>query len=223
MPIFKNENLLLENLKLKGSLKRQNRYMEKLYNRLQRTYLDTITALAAIIDAKDGYTNGHSHRLSKYAVGIATALGLGESQVKVIEYAGKLHDIGKIATPDYILNKPGKLTPDEWVEMKAHSLRGAAIIEPLEFLKEVVPIVRHHHERFDGKGYPGRLKGKRIVLGARILAVADAFEAMTTDRPYQKSRNIEEAKEELMKNKNSQFDPKVVDVFLGISDNINLN
>ena len=107
--------------------------------------------------------------------------------------------------------------------MKAHSLRGAAIIEPLEFLKEVVPIVRHHHERFDGKGYPGRLKGKRIVLGARILAVADAFEAMTTDRPYQKSRNIEEAKEELMKNKNSQFDPKVVDVFLGISDNINLN
>ncbi len=197
--------------------------MKRLYSKLQRTYLDTIAALAAAIDAKDGNTNGHSERLSRYAVSIAGCLGLGESRIKVIDYAARLHDIGKIGVPDRILNKPGKLTPDEWAEMKAHSLRGAAIIEPLEFLKKVVPIVRHHHERFDGSGYPGRLKGKRIVLGARILAVADAFEAMTIDRPYQKARNTEEAKEELRKNKDSQFDPKVVDVFLEIVDNVNLN
>lgn len=221
--MLKKEDLLLENLRLKGRLREQSRQMKRLCNNLQKTYLNTITALASAIDAKDGYTNGHSDRLSRYAVIIATALRLGESRVKVIEYAAKLHDIGKIATPDYILNKPGKLTEDEWGEMKAHSLRGAAIIEPLEFLKEVVPVVRHHHERYDGKGYPGRLKGKRIMLEARILAVADAFEAMTTNRPYQKARSIERAKEELEKNKNSQFDPKVVDVFLGVLGNGSLN
>ncbi|MBI3008474.1 MAG: HD-GYP domain-containing protein [Candidatus Omnitrophica bacterium] len=221
--MLKKEDLLLENLRLKGRLREQSRQMKRLCNNLQKTYLNTITALASAIDAKDGYTNGHSDRLSRYAVIIATALRLGESRVKAIEYAAKLHDIGKIATPDYILNKPGKLTEDEWREMKAHALRGAAIIEPLEFLKGVVPVVRHHHERFDGKGYPSGLRGKRIMLEARILAVADAFEAMTTNRPYQKARGIEKAKEELEKNKNSQFDPKVVDVFLRVLGNGSLN
>ena len=140
----------------------------------------------------------------------------GKSQK--LKYAATLHDIGKIGIAGWVLNKPGALTDEEYTHVKTHPLLGDTIIEPVEFLQGPRPIILHHHERFDGKGYPDGLRGEDIPLSARILSVADAFEAMRSDRPYRKALPLREAREELLSNSGTQFDPEVVRVFLGILD-----
>lgn len=189
----------------------------KLYDTIKKNYLETIETLALTIEARDLYTRGHSERVTNYAIGIAKELGVEEELLEIIRYAGRLHDIGKIAIPDGILNKPGKLTTAEFAEIKTHPTKGAELVEPLEFLKNAAPMIKHHHERFDGRGYPDGLEKMDIPLIARILAVADSFDAMTSKRPYrQKPMNEDEAIEELKKNKGTQFDPQAVDAFIKV-------
>ena len=188
----------------------------RLYTNLEKVYLEIITTLTSIIEMKDHYTKRHSERVTRYAVSIAKAMGLSENEVELIDSACQLHDLGKISVHEHILTKPGKLTNEEWNEIKNHPLKGADMLKPLTFLNDVVNLVEQHHERFDGTGYPYGYKGEDIKLGARIMAVADSFDAMTTDRPYAEPLNFEEAISELKRCKGSQFDPKIVDIFVKI-------
>ena len=174
---------------------------------------DTITALAFAVEAKDPYTKDHSQRVSKLAAQIAMQTRLSEAEIEEIRLAGIVHDIGKIHVPESVLNKPTLLTAEESEIVKSHAAWGAKILEPLK-VKAIERIVRHHHEAFDGQGYPDNLKGEQIPLGARIIAVADAFDAMVSGRPYRKARTVEEALAELRRCRGTQFDPMVVDAFL---------
>jgi putative nucleotidyltransferase with HDIG domain len=169
--------------------------------------------LAAAVDAKDSYTRGHSDKVAAYAVMIGEELGLSHDQRIALEMAAYLHDIGKIGIKEEILLKPGKLTDDEMAQMSHHPLIGANILKPVGFPWPITPIVRHHHERWDGDGYPAGLKGEEIPLLARVLTVADAFEAMTADRPYRRGITPEEGLEELMRCAGTQFDARVVTAF----------
>ena len=181
---------------------------------LEETFLGTIRSLAEAIDAKDPSTRGHSDWVAKYAVMISRQLELSEKEVEMIRFAGYLHDVGKIGISDRILGKPSQLDPDQWKMMKKHASLGAKILEPVKISSAIKAAVRHHHERYDGKGYPGGLSGEAIPPGARTLAVADAYEAMTADRPYRKALNDEQAVEELKRCSGTQFDPLVVQAFL---------
>jgi putative nucleotidyltransferase with HDIG domain len=175
--------------------------------------LVTITALAFAVEAKDPYTRGHSQAVSRLAAQIALQAGLSHAEIEEIRLAGIVHDIGKIHVPEYVLNKPTALTAEEYEVMRSHAAWGAKILEPLK----VVPIeriVRHHHEAFDGEGYPDSLKGEQIPLGARIIAVADAFDTMVSVRPYRKACTVEEAVAELRRCRGTQFDPLVVDALV---------
>jgi HD-GYP domain-containing protein (c-di-GMP phosphodiesterase class II) len=175
--------------------------------------LDMITALACAIEAKDEYTQDHSIMVSKLAAQIAMQAGLSEAEIEEIRLAGIVHDIGKIHVPDPVLNKESLLTAEEFEIVKRQSAWGARILEPLK-VKTIECIVRHHHEAYDGHGYPDNLRGEQIPLGARIIAVADAYHAMVSDRPYRKARTEEEALAELRRCRGTQFDPFVVDIFL---------
>jgi HD-GYP domain-containing protein (c-di-GMP phosphodiesterase class II) len=186
----------------------------RLYQRLQETYLGTIGSLAAAIEARDPYTVGHSARVTQYAVAIAESMMLDTERVEEIRLAGLLHDLGKIGVPDHILNKTGRLNEEEYTAIKMHPALSMRIIEPLPHLENLKPIIYHHHERFDGQGYIEGKSGEDIPLGARIIAVADAYEAMTSDRPYRTALSPEEARLELRRNSGSQFDPTVVEHFL---------
>jgi diguanylate cyclase (GGDEF)-like protein/putative nucleotidyltransferase with HDIG domain len=181
---------------------------------LPQAVLDTVTSLAFAIDAKDHYTQGHSQKVSAYASLIAEALGLNDLEIEEIRLGGVLHDIGKVAIPENILNKNGPLNPDEWDTMKAHVTFGAKILEPLEPLARIREMVLHHHEFFDGSGYPHAMSGEKIPLGARIIAVADAYDTITSDRTYKKARAAGEALAELERCANAQFDAKVVEAFV---------
>lgn len=215
------EQLNEENVILEKKVLERTRDSRDLYQQLQKTYMQTIKALAQAIDAKDHYTHGHSEKVTKYALMIAQEMGLKSEEIEEIKEACELHDLGKIGIHDYILTKPGKLTLEEWEEVKLHSLKGAEILEPLDFLDGVIDLVRQHHERHDGKGYPYKLTGEQIKIGARIMAVADSFDAMISERPYrEKPLSKEEAIEEIKKNSGTQFDPKVIGAFLGIIDKI---
>jgi putative nucleotidyltransferase with HDIG domain len=183
---------------------------------VERTYLETILALALAVEAKDPYSAGHSKRVGFYASKIGEEMGLDPETLRTLNDAGILHDIGKIGIKDEILLKPGALTPEERKIMQQHSVIGEAIVKPVRSLAHVVQLVRHHHERFDGAGYPDGLKGDQIPLGARILAVADTYDAMVTDRPYRKRRTLEETKTELQRNAGQQHDPNVVAALLRI-------
>ena len=185
---------------------------------VERTYLETIMALALAVEAKDPYSAGHSKRVGVYATKIAEEMGLGQDMIRTLNDAGVLHDIGKIGVKDDVLLKPGPLTPEERKVMQQHSVIGEAIVKPVRSLGKVVPLVRHHHERFDGQGYPAGLKGEAIPLGARILAVADAYDAMVTDRPYRRRLSLEEAKAEFKRGAGAQHDPVVVDALLRMLD-----
>ncbi len=187
-----------------------------LYEDIEKSYYSTIKALAKAIEVKDPYTHGHSERVTEYALMIADAMRLEEREKQKLKYAATLHDIGKIGIAGRVLNKPGALTEEEYSHVKTHPLLGDSIIEPVEFLQEPRPIILHHHERYDGKGYPEGLKGEDIPLCARILSVADAFEAMRSDRPYRRALPLAEAVEELRRNAGTQFDPAVVEVFLSV-------
>lgn len=181
---------------------------------ISRLHLATVEALATAIDAKDEITHDHVYRVQVYACGLARHFGLSNLEVEALKAGALLHDVGKIAVPDYILNKPGKLTAAEFEKMKMHTVVGAQIMERVNFPYPVVPIVRHHHERWDGRGYPDGLKGEQIPKTARILTVVDCFDAVREDRQYHKGLSREEACELLRKNAGTQFDPRVVDAFL---------
>ncbi|TYQ16388.1 UNVERIFIED_CONTAM: diguanylate cyclase (GGDEF)-like protein [Acetivibrio alkalicellulosi] len=170
--------------------------------------------LLSTISAKDKYTLGHCERVSTYVVMIGEAMELDIKEISIIQYAALLHDIGKIEIPKFILNKKEKLTDEEFSLLRQHPRYSQNILEPLEGMDQLIDYVRHHHERYDGKGYPDRLKGDEISLGARILCVADSFDAMVSERPYSKKMTIEQAVEELVVNSGTHFDPYVVNVFI---------
>jgi len=174
--------------------------------------------LLSTISAKDKYTHAHSERVSSYAVMIGKAMNLSLDQITVLEYAGLLHDIGKIEIPKSLLNKNESLTEDEQLIIRQHPIYSENILEPLEDIDNLIDYVRHHHEKFDGSGYPDGLAGEEISLGARILCVADSFDAMVSERPYCKRKTTEEALLELRKHSGTQFDPKIVDIFCSIME-----
>ena len=190
----------------------------ELYKHMQDTYLGTIQTLARAIDAKDPYTKGHSDRVTRYAVKIAKEMNLSGSTIRNIEYSALIHDIGKIGIQEAILTKKGKLTGTEYEIVKMHPLIGESIITPVKFLNGIAPLILYHHEHFNGKGYLEGLRGEAIPLGARIISVADAFDAMTSDRPYRKALTKEEARKELEKASGKKFDPRVIKAFLRLLD-----
>ena len=188
--------------------------LQETLRQLESVSVGTIFALANALDAKCDYTSGHSLRVSRFALGIARKLGLAPDELRDIELAGILHDIGKIGVPESILWKPGRLDPEEQQIMSIHPVRSAEMIEGIEHFERVRLWVKHHHEHLDGSGYPDKLAGEKIPLGARIVLVADAFDAMTSDRPYRKSIGFEKASTELRKHAGRQFDPEMVEALL---------
>ena len=188
----------------------------RLYEKLEQSYLSMIVALSGVVEARDLYTDKHMKDIAEYSVEIANKLGLPDPDIENIRKAALLHDLGKISVPDHILMKPGKLSEEEMDIIKMHPSNGAKMIEPVEPLRHAREIIRHHQECYDGSGYPGGLQGADIPLGARIIAVADAFGAMTTDRPYRKALSAGEAIKELKKCSGTQFDPYLVEIFISI-------
>lgn len=187
--------------------------VKRLTDQLERTE-QVIFMLALAVEAKDTYTEGHLRRLSSYSEQLAIASGLSPAQIKAIRFGGLLHDIGKISIDDAILRKPSKLTADEYAQVKLHPENGARIIGPMRFAPEVGPIILHHHERWDGSGYPHGLRGEAIPIGARIVAIVDAYDAMMTDRPYRRSLGIEETINRLHEGRGREWDPVLLDRFL---------
>ena len=202
-----DEAKFLKGLVTEAAIALQN---ASLYEQLQESYLESISALAFALDARDANTKQHSENVTKYAVAIAQELSLKHFQVEQIRRAGLLHDIGKIGIRDGVLLKPIRLSDEEYNDIKRHTLKGETIINALPFLKEEARLIRHHHEHFDGTGYPDKIKGTTIELGSRILAVADSLDAMVSDRVYRKALGTEVALEELKKHSGKQFDPEVI-------------
>lgn len=188
----------------------------RLYQKIQDSYFEITKALAQAIEAKDPYTHGHSERVMEYAVQIAQKLDLPEEEKELLKYAAMLHDIGKIGVRGIVLNNPNGLTNEEYDEIKKHPAVGEGIIQPIELLQPIRQFIKHHHEWYNGKGYPDGLSGENIPLGARILAVTDAYDAMKSDRPYRKALTEETAIQELKRGSSTQFDPKIVEIFLEI-------
>jgi response regulator RpfG family c-di-GMP phosphodiesterase len=185
-----------------------------LYADLEVSFRETIQGLALALEAKDAYTHGHSESVTRYCVGIAKQMGLSEAFQGLLEQAGLLHDIGKIGIASNILNKPEPLTAEEYELIKAHPATGKRILENISFLKDAIPIVYHHHERIDGKGYPEGLVGDEIPLGARVMQVADTYDAMTSSRAYRTRMGHEDSVAELRRFSGTQFDPECVDAFI---------
>src|SRR5712672_1270496 len=187
---------------------------------LERSYDITLQALGDALDLKDAETEGHSRRVTAFTIAIAQRMGLPKDNIRVIARGAFLHDIGKMAIPDKILTKPDKLTPDEVDIMKEHAWYGYKIVKNIPFLSEASEIVYSHQEKFDGSGYPRRLKAEEIPLGARIFSIADTFDAITSDRPYRPKQSDEAARKEIAAWSGRQFDPRSVEVFLSMPDNI---
>jgi len=190
----------------------------ELYTKMRKMYLETIRALAAAIDAKDPYTQGHSERVAQMAVALAQELNLSDKDIENIEYTALLHDIGKIGIDDRILGKKGSLTNEEFDKIKEHPIVGAKIIEPIDFLKNSYQAIYHHHERYNGNGYPDGLKSENIPILARIIAVADTYDAMGSDRPYRKKLSQDKIMKELTEQSGKQFDPEVVKALISVLD-----
>ncbi|WP_190014035.1 HD-GYP domain-containing protein [Geosporobacter subterraneus] len=190
------------------------RYSFKLYMDMRHVYFETIKALSSAMEAKDQYTNGHSYRVADYAVGIAEQMGLKADVIDKLRTAAILHDIGKIGIADSILNKSGQLENNEYLEIQKHPEIGAKILSEVDFLAEVAHIIKHHHERYDGKGYPDKLEGPQISIESCILAVADAYDAMTSDRPYRRAMSQQTAMNIVLEQVGKQFNPVVVKSFI---------
>lgn len=197
-------------------IKRINDELKTTYDKLESAYMETIEILRFTVEAKDAYTRGHSDRVSEYSVLIGKALGLPEEDLKILKIGGLFHDIGKIGIPDSILLKTTKLDDEEYSEIKNHPSIGAHILSNATIFKDIIPIVKHHHERFDGRGYPGKLQGEDIPYFVRIAAVADSFDAMTSKRSYRDSLPMNVVIDEIEKNSGTQFDPKIAEIFLKI-------
>ncbi len=202
-----------------NEIKRINDELSDTYEKLEQAYMESIQTVRYTVEAKDTYTRGHSDRVSEYSVLIGQKLGLPEEDIRRLRIGGLFHDVGKIGVPDNILQKNGKLTDDEYSEIKNHPTIGAHILSSASIFQDIIPIVKHHHERYDGRGYPGQLKGEEIPYLARIAAVADAFDAMTSRRVYRDSLPIDRVISEIDNNKGTQFDPQIADAFLDILKN----
>jgi cyclic di-GMP phosphodiesterase len=190
------------------------------FDELHETFVTTLEALATALELRAAVSEGHAQRVSLYTVAAARRLGVAPDELEQLRWGAILHDVGMIAVPDSILLKPGRLRPEEWVLVREHPEHGARLLQHIPGLGAAVAIVRFHHERFDGSGYPLGLRGTAIPLAARIFAVADALDAITSDRPYRPTRSWEEARLELLQGRGSHFDPSVVDAFLEIFDDL---
>jgi putative nucleotidyltransferase with HDIG domain len=189
--------------------------LQQAYRVLKKAHLDSVKVLAEAIDAKDPYTRGHSDRVTRMSLKIATHLDFSEARLETLEYGALLHDIGKIGIKDEVLQKRGPLTSEEYLYIQEHPLIGVKIVEGVEFFKDKIPIIRNHHERFDGRGYPDGLSREAIPFEARIITVSDAFDTMTSVRPHRGIMPLEDVLRELERCKGTQFDPKILEIFLG--------
>ncbi len=221
---LENRRLKLENrayqTDLEALVEARTEQLRKAVVDLERSYDITLEALGDALDKKDAETEGHSKRVTAFTIAIARAMGLSKDQIAVIARGAFLHDIGKMAVPDAILRKPGKLTPDEILIMQEHCYHGYEILKKIPFLNEAAEIVYAHQERFDGTGYPRGLKGDQIPLGARMFSVADTLDAITSDRPYRPAQSLAAARAEIARWSGRQFDPEVVKVFLEMDEKI---
>jgi HD-GYP domain-containing protein (c-di-GMP phosphodiesterase class II) len=191
--------------------------VEEQAEKIRSSFLSSVAALAFALEAKDAYTIGHSQRVSELATTIGRQIGLPEETIEKTRIAGLVHDIGKIGVSESILNKPGRLTEDEYEQVKTHCAMAERILRPIIEDADTLSMVRHHHERYDGRGYPDGLRGEEIPVGARILAVADTYDAMTSERPYRKALDPETARLEIERSTWTQFDPGVVTAFVNIA------
>jgi putative nucleotidyltransferase with HDIG domain len=221
---LENRRLKMQNREYQSNLERmvaaRTEQLQNAMSNLERSYDITLEALGDALDLKDAETEGHSKRVTAFTIAIARAMGLPREQIAMIARGAFLHDIGKMAIPDKILLKPGPLDADEVTEMREHCYRGFQMLKKIPFLTEAAEIVYSHQEFFDGTGYPRRLKGEEIPLGARIFAVADTLDAITSDRPYRAKRSVAEAREEIQRWSGRQFDPTVVKTFISMPENI---
>jgi response regulator RpfG family c-di-GMP phosphodiesterase len=198
-------------------LKEKSEKLSETVDELSRTYRSTLGALAMALDARDAETRGHSERVVAFSLRLGVQIGLSREELTGLERGALLHDVGKIGVRDAILLKPAPLTPDEWQEMRLHTEFGRAILEQVPFLITAIPVVAEHHERWDGAGYPRGLSRETIDIKARVFAVADCIDAVTSDRPYRRASTFEAAGEELRQHCGTQFDPRIVDAFFEIS------
>ena len=221
---LENRRLKLENrtyqTNLESLVEARTTQLQTAMNDLTRSYDITLEALGDALDLKDKETEGHSRRVTAFTIAIARAMGLAGDQIRIIARGAFLHDIGKMAIPDDILRKPGKLTPDQTNVMREHCYKGYQIVKKIPFLQDACDIIYSHQERFDGSGYPRGLRGTDIPLGARIFAVADTLDAITSDRPYRSRQSDAAARTEIEEWSGRQFDPEVVKVFLAMPENI---
>ncbi len=221
---IENRRLKLENLayqtKLESLVSARTEMLRKALADLERSYDITLEALGDALDLKDAETEGHSKRVTAFTIAIARAMDLPQDQVRVIARGAFLHDVGKMAIPDAILRKPGRLTPDEQTIMREHAVLGYQMLRRIPFLREAADIVYSHQERFDGSGYPRGLRADQIPLGARIFSIADTFDAMTSDRPYRAAQSVSAGRREIERNSGKQFDPDIVKVFLSVPEHI---
>ena len=214
------DELAIAYRRLNAAYQQTLRYAEdvrRLYQQLQRAIYQSLLGLANALEAKDPYTRGHSERVGAWGRSVAAALGLSADEIETVGQAGLLHDIGKIGVPETVIRKQGPLDADEWALMRRHPLIGAQIVAAFEFFKRGAEVIRYHHERCDGTGYPDGLAGAAIPLGARIVAVADVYDALTSDRPYRRALSHRAAVEHLVEQAGRALDEEIVAAFIGLA------
>ena len=209
----------IKSIEQMNEIKKINEKLSATYQELEKAYMESIQTLRYTVEAKDSYTRGHSDRVSEFSVLLGKYLGLSDKDLKTLRLGGLFHDIGKIGVPDTILQKADKLTDDEYSQIKQHPNIGVHILSNATIFNDILPIVEHHHERYDGRGYPGMLKGEEIPYLARITAVVDSFDAMSSKRAYRDSLPLDTIISEFERCKGTQFDPQIDDVFLDILRN----
>ena len=209
----------IKSIEQMNQIKKINAELSDTYEKLEKAYLDSIQTLRYTIEAKDIYTRGHSDRVAAFSVLIGQKLGLSDKDLRTLQIGGLFHDVGKIGVPDSILQKEGKLTDDEYSQIKQHPNIGVHILSNATIFEDILPIVEHHHEKYDGTGYPGKLAGEDIPYLARIAAIADSFDAMSSRRAYRDSLPLDKIISEFMRCRGTQFDPKLDDLFIDILEN----